>query len=225
MKIFLLGNSQATAAGVSLNESYAALVAQALDKPHEFHVLAMSGWSIGDFRAHLDNVLLVTPDLVVVQVGIIECARRILSEREKRLIGAVPYSLCFTKWLHDNRQAVIRARHRLGIDTRLFSTAQFEHELALVIERLRAACAEVLLLEIPAFGERYEARHYPMINEDVERFNVVLRRHGAVPLFSDGDDLETLYQPGTVHFTALAHRRAAARVLELITNAASIAAL
>lgn len=213
MRIFLLGNSQSTPAGIEPEQALSTQLRDALVPEHEFHLLAVSGWSIIDFAAHLHNVTLVRPDVVVLQVGIVECSRRILSEREKRLIARIPRSRVITKWLHDRRQRVIRARHRLGIDTRLFTVAEFERSVADVVEELEAGGARVIVLEVPPFGAAYEEQWFPLINEDAELFNSVLRQHGSVPLLTHRDPLDDLYQSGTVHFTPAGHRLAAARIL------------
>jgi hypothetical protein len=216
MRVVLLGNSQSTATGVQPGESYPSLLRRELLPAHEFHPLAMTGWSVRDFNTHLENVTMVEPDLVVMQVGIVECSRRILSEREKRALARLPRSNLLTKALHDRRQSVIRFRNRIGADTRLFTPAEFDREVAALTKTLGAAGADVVLLEIPPFGPRYEEIHFPLINDDIRIFNEVLRRHGAVPTIGAHDDLESLWQVGTVHFNRAGHELRASRVLERI---------
>ncbi len=208
----MLGNSQATGVGVPPGSSYPALLRAEHLPQHEWHVWAMSGWSVRDFDTHLESVLLVEADLVIVQVGIVECSRRILSEREKRLLYLVPGARLVTRFLHDRRQRVILLRNRLGFDTRLFEPADFEGSLVRVLERARAAGAQTIVLEIPSFGPRYEQEHFPLINDDIRIFNAVLRRHGAVPFVDAGDELESIWQPATVHFNEQGHALAAARI-------------
>lgn len=216
MRVFILANSQGTAAGVELAKTYPMLVRDELAPEHEVHVLAFSGWSIADFNRHLDNVVGLEPGLVVVQVGIVECSRRILSTREKHVLSFVPGSRHLTRFLHDRRRRVVLARHRLGLDTRLFTPAQFEAELKALVKRVNAAGADVLLLEIPPFGTAYERRHFPLINEDIELFNQVIRGFDSVDLLKSDDPLEDLWVEGTVHLNAEGHRLFAARLREIV---------
>lgn len=220
MRIALLSNSQGTAAGVEPGEHYPALVRDALSEEHELHLLVVSGWSLRDFIAHAGTVTDIRPDLVIVQIGIVESARRILSRAEKRLLRPLGRpGRAFTRVLHGHRKAVIRARRRLRIDARMYSPEAFDRDLGDLVSALRSSGADVMLLEIPQFTPTYERDHYPHIREDVALFNDVLHRHGAVPFF-DGDVDDALWQPGTVHLTPEGHRLAAARIVELVRERA-----
>ena len=217
MRIAIVSNSQGTAAGVERGSHYPALVRDALDTEHEVHFFVTSGWTIGDFNVHIGSLLDARPDLVVVQLGVVEAAKRILSAREKRLLRILgPPSLKLTKYLHDRRQAVIRLRNRLRIDTRLYSPDEFERQLEAFLTTVRASGADVILLEIPPFDSRYEELHYPLISDDIAAVNDVLRGYGAVPLLPPGTDTFRIWQPGTVHFTPEGHRIAAEQVVSFI---------
>jgi hypothetical protein len=217
VRIAIVANSQGTALGVERGLHYPALLRDALEGDYEVDLFVVSGFTIRDFNDHIGSVVDARPDLVVVQVGIVEAAKRILSTREKtvlRVFGRLGGKL--TKFLHDRRSSVIRARHRLRLDTRLLSPREFDEELERYVAALRNGGADVLLLEIPAFGAEHERRYYPLISEDIDAFNAVLRRHGAVPMLPPESDVDAIWQPGTVHFTADGHRIAADHLATLL---------
>jgi hypothetical protein len=218
LKIVLATNSQGTAAGIGVSKAYPVLVVDSLAERDDVSVLAMTGFSVRDFNVHIENILLQKPDLVVLQIGIVECARRILSVREKEIIEALPYRLRrrLTKAMHDRRQRVILLRERLGRTTRLYTIEEFRTEIRSFRERLAAVGAEVLLLEIPRFAPAYEAEHFPLVNEDIDIFNRVLRDEGAAVLLGGDDVAQRIWQSGTVHLTEAGHALAAERLLALI---------
>lgn len=214
MRILLLANSQALGVGdVQESEAYPALLQAELSADHEFQSWAVSGWSVRDFTNELEQIVALEPDIVIVQLGIVECSRRILSQLEKRILARVPGSRRFTAFLHRHRQRVIRLRNRLRMDTRFFTPAEFELEMRRLVERLDACGAEVILVETPSFGPSYEHLHFPLINEDIELFNRVLRGFGSVSLQEPGDDNETIWIEGTVHLNPRGHRLVASRLL------------
>ncbi len=221
MRIALLSNSQGTDAGVSAAETYPELVRARLASEHEVRVMAMSGWAIGDFNAHIDDVLADDPELVVLQVGIVECAQRILSEREKRILQRVPGSRRLTAFLHARRTRVIRARRALRIMTCLYTLERFRDEVDSFVAALGSRGVDVLLVRIPRFSDAYEAEFYPYINEDIELFNTALVERGAVPLVSEADTDVAIWQPGTVHLNAEGHRAAADTLLAALRSVVS----
>jgi len=224
VRIAVVANSQGTATGVQPEEAYPERLRALLAPEHEVIPYAVSGWAIRDFNEHVAEVLALKPDLVVLQVGIVECSRRILSAREKRVLGRIRGSARLTKWLHGRRQTVIVWRSRLRIDTRLYAVPEFAEEVARLLLALRAGAVDVLVLETPQFGSGYERLHFPLINEDIELFNRVLRRHGSVAMLAPGDDAETIWQTGTVHFDTEGHRLVAERLAARLSRRDAVVA-
>jgi lysophospholipase L1-like esterase len=217
VRIVLVSNSQGTPAGVDAGQHYPALVRNQLVPEDEVHLLVVSGWSVGSVTLNVSNIVDVEPDVVVLQLGIVEAARRILSTREKDLLRRFGrLSRPLTRLLHTRRQQVIRLRNTLGLDTRLYSPEQFDREIRELLSALTARGIDAVLLEIPPFSPEFEREHYPLIGDDVETFNSILRRNGAVPLLPPGTDTHSIWQPGTVHFTREGHRIAAERIVELV---------
>lgn len=215
-RVYLLSNSQGTRAGLMEDEkSYPQLLKEILPEI-EFHYLLISGKLITDFYSNLENLLLVHPDLVIFQTGITDCARRILSDREKKILSLIPLSRVITKFLHDHRKTVIKLRNRLGINTRSVSLGQFEQTHKKIHASLTAHNIKVLYLEIPNFSQKYEDQYYPLINEDIEIYNKILRNYGARSLFNSSDDILSIWQSETVHWNASGHVFVAQRLVKMI---------
>jgi hypothetical protein len=214
VRVVLATNSQGTEAGVDV--SYPFLVAKRLRPRDDVHVLAMTGFTVRDFNLHAENITGIRPDLVALQVGIVECARRILSVREKDFLRALPGGRRITKALHERRRRVIQLRERLGRTTRLFSPEEFREEVRTFRDKVTTSGAQLLLLEIPRFSDSYADEHFPFVNVDIELFNRVLRDEGAVPFLEEATDNDAIWQTGTVHLNQLGHQVAADELLSAI---------
>ena len=177
---------------------------------------ARSGWSIRDFVAHTDEITALHADLVVIQIGIVECTQRILSEREKAFFYRLRGGRRITRWLHDRRNGVIAWRRRLRITTRLVPIGEFTAALDTFATRLTDDGAQLLFVEIPRVGTTYERVHFPGINRDIAEYNAVIRTHTSVELLKPEDELDGIWQPGTVHLTRDGHRFFATRLIEAI---------
>lgn len=224
MRIALLANSQGTDLGVRPGSEYPQLVKRALEPEHAVEVRAVSGATVRDFNRVLPEVLARGAALVVLQVGIVECSRRILSTREKAVLARIPGSRRLTRALHDHRQVVVRARHRLGIDTRLFSAGEFAREAEAFARTAAAAGARPIFVEIPAFGPDHERRWFPLSGEDAGRFNAAIAAHETIPLLSPADAAADVWQPGTVHLTEHGHELAARALVEQLRALLPVAA-
>ncbi len=214
-KIYLISNSQGTSNGVNEEESYPSLLQKALPD-YEWHFLIISGGSVKEFNSYLENIVLVKPDFAIFQIGIIDCVRRILSEKEKKMLKALPLGWMISKTLHDHRKTTIRWRHRFKMNCRKVNPKIFSQELLNMVQKLTGHGIKCLFLEIPKFDSRYEQKFYPLINDDVDRYNEIIRRFNSSPLFSLKDDLYSIWQQGTVHFNQEGHRRVAERIKEII---------
>lgn len=206
MRFALIANSQATAIGVAYEESYPCLLKSRLEaKGHDLVAFAMSGWSVREFNANLESVLLVRPSVVIIQLGIIECARRVLSNEEKAVLRHIPFSRHLTKFLHDRRKSVIVWRNRLGINARFMGVRVFEREFERLCSTIAGRDIFSLVVEVPYFSSAYEKEYYPFLNEDNEMFNRVMRKRKAVQIIPSQGTPEGIWQPGTVHFNRAGH--------------------
>lgn len=219
MKIFLISNSQGTSDGVLLEQGYNYLAIEALKQEgHEVHIMVMSGWGVQDFYIHIENILLCKPDLLIAQLGIIECTQRILSNKAKQIFRCLPFGKIMTKQLHNRRQQVVRLRNRWGLITRKRTPDEFRQDMLSFTTRLKELQIRHVFVEIPHFSSSYADQYFPFINQDIAIYNQILREFGSVSLFDDKDNLDDIWQKGTVHFNILGHCMMASKLIKLIKD-------
>jgi len=68
---------------VAYNETWVEM----LKKIHDVHQLSIGGGVIGDFLKQLTYIELFSPDLVIIQIGIVDCAPRALTKFENDFIN------------------------------------------------------------------------------------------------------------------------------------------
>ena len=214
-KIFVIANSQGTTSGVTEGESYPYLLQRILPDYH-YHFFILSGGSIREFETHIGNILLVNPDLVIFQIGIMECARRILSETEKKVLKKLPLGWMITKKLHDHRKWTIQWRNRFNINSRKMTPGVFRDGIRSLSEKLNRYHIQYLFLEIPYFSPQYEREYYPLINEDIHVYNQIIGEFNSAPIVYPEDDLYSIWQQGTVHFNKAGHQLVAERIKKII---------
>ena len=212
-KIYLLANSQGTSLGVKRVQIYPFLLQRMLPE-YEFHFLIVTGWSVQEIHQNLENVFLVQPDLVIFQIGIIECARRILSDKAKTLFYALPLGRSITKVIHDHRGFAIRLRNRLNLNYRKVGPRAFELALQAICAELNEKGIRYVFLETPFFSDLYESKFFPLINEDIRIYNNVMKPYYSTPILTESDD--SIWQTGTVHFNEKGHRIVAEQIKRLI---------
>lgn len=216
MRVLLISNSQDSGVGVAPGESYPEVVQKRLAARVDFVPMVESGWTILDFLAHVDRVIEAEPDVVYCQLGIVECACRILSAREKDALAKIRGASRLTKLLHDHRRAVIIWRRRLGIVTRVMSPAEYRACALELKSRLEEVGIAVVFVDIPRFTQLYESTHFPFVNADIELFNSVTHELESVSLIEEEDEADELWQSGTVHFSQSGHELAGRRLADRV---------
>lgn len=218
--VVLLTNSQGTSAGVELQEAYPVLLASELKGIVELHRISVGGWKINDFLDILDdNVLAIRPDIVIIQIGIVEGAQRILTLFEKKLLRIIPLGRKVSKWAHGHRAFVLKMRKRLGFATRVQRTIIFTRHVNALWEKITLAGSQCIFIEIPKFADGGQDLRHPFINNDINAYNVVLRQYDSISVDFIVEDLGIrLYQPNSVHFTSEGHKAIASELAAEVLN-------
>lgn len=208
----LVTNSQGTSRGLDEGETYPGLIQKKIDEI-EFHFWLKGGGTVKEFDDHKENILRPNPDLVFFQVGIVECTRRILSNRAKHFFKALPKGQIITKLIHDYRNKVIRLRNFLGLNTRKMTPEEFDRRLDNLVGTLQDRGIQCALAKIPRFTEDYQDEFFPYINEDIELYNSVLEKYDAFPLVKNNIMKRDWLVEGTVHFNQKGHRKIAEKMV------------
>lgn len=217
-RVVLLANSQGTSAGIHWKEAYPAVLAELLGENIELHRLLMSGWTIRDFLGVIeDNVIGLHPDLIVIQIGVVECARRVLSAKQKAIFRILPFGRKITRYLHINRAIVLKIRNWLGINTRLVELLEFEILISKAVKIFEEHHVPYLFVPIPLLPDNGASLKHPMINNDIEEYNRILIKHDNFPVNSELNQLRNLmFQLESVHFTVGGHKSIAEYLARLI---------
>lgn len=170
------------------------------------------------------SIRLERPRAVVVQVGINDCAPRPLGPRMRRWVGRLrPLRLrgLIVAALHRWRPQIIRLRPL----AQNLPPHRFNATLERFLDAARRVGAAVLLLPIPEVHPTAEERT-PFTNREIRRYTALLDRHATDQV--SRVDVETLFQsvdpvvycisPESVHWSALAHERAAQHIATWLSS-------
>ena len=210
-RIMLIGNSQATSAGLPLGHNYPSLIRDYLGDEFEVHWWLASGWTAKDYARYLDdNICSLAPDIVIMHLGIIECAQRILSPWQKKILAKLPLGRILTRFMHNHRWTILKLRQRLNFSTRMASPVEFEEAIKSIVELLEEHGIRLLILRIPSFRDSGVGVRHPFINSDIARYNKILDAHGAISIDqANRMQADDFYQLGTVHFSSEGHSQIA----------------
>lgn len=222
-RVLFVSNSQGTAAGLEGDRrwsNYPLVVQEMLPDVdcRYWMVSELSLFTVDDLFREI--VMPHRPDVAVLQTGIIECALRILPRNLRDLLRIVPGGRIITKAIHDRQASWRRMTARLGfrfLDVPL--PAYLAH-----LRSIHGKCASLgirpVVVRIPPLSASCERDVLPGTNRVIEEYNAavdeLLRTLGTTALdpFAGASDpsRESLFLPGTVHFSEAGHRLIAANV-------------
>ena len=219
-RVVLIANSQGTSAGVHWKDTYPTVLTGLLGSDIELHRLILSGWTIRDFIGVIeDNIIGLRPDLVVIQIGIVECARRILSNKQKALFQIVPFGRKITKYLHNHRASILKIRNWLGINVRLIDALEFEILIARTVKIFEEYHVPYIFVPIPYMIDNGLSLKHPMINQDIKEYNAILYKFFTAPMNYDHiHPHNVIFQTESVHFTVDGHKIFAGYLAEVILS-------
>ena len=104
-----------------------------------------------DYPRGADCLESFSPDVSVIQLGIVDCAPRLIAQGsfESRLVQRLP------KRLRDAYLAFIKRHRRRSVDRAYVPLERFRGNVAAYMERCRRMGTRLVLVEIAPFGVRY----------------------------------------------------------------------
>lgn len=229
MKILLVSNSQGTPAGLPEDESgscYTRLVQDALPG-FGFACFTFSYLHAGTVDTQFREIVSSNrPDLVVLQLGIIEAALRILPKRVRDFLGAVPGGAFVTKAIHDRQGPWRRFLARRGWRFQDVPCEAFRTHLGNIAARCAAAGIRLAVVRIPPPSLRCERGNFPGNAAEIARYDAAIDEAAASLRFDVVDPFrgnadptrDSLYLPDSVHFSAAGHRLVARNILEYLAG-------
>lgn len=178
----------------------------------EVRPVLRSGATIDEFETEiLQTITAYQPDVLVLQVGINECAPRPLARRGRDRLSHLRWTALrarIIQFLHEYRAQIIRFR---GV-RQLTPLPVFESSVRRVLARALQCGGRVLILPITRLTSTAEMRT-PFANQEIARYNEALRACAGtqVRFVAEGelfpgqppDDYSA--SPATVHLSGAAH--------------------
>lgn len=154
------------------NEVWPHMLANSLD--HEVYIFSRGGLSSADIIQELSrNLGSYTPDILILQCGIVDCAPRALTRKELKIVSVLPI-------LGKLINRLIKKYRRVIVTSRKISYTN-KNDFGLNIEIIKEAFknSEIYFVSIlPAMNE-YEDRN-PGIIENIISYNKILENKGDV---------------------------------------------
>lgn len=157
---------------ISAEETYGYMASQEL-RDHQVITIAKysNDTAIQSQIKNLEAIKRASPDVVVIQLGIVDCAPRIFSKREKTLISTLPHS--FRDWLIG-----VLSRKRRGLTTWFpkvyVKRKDFKKNMEVILDFVEKCGAVPVLIIIAKTSEENNARSYNFL-KNIREYNAVLR--------------------------------------------------
>lgn len=216
-RVLIVSNSQGTAAGLADDDilsSYPHLLRSRFPEL-EFHFWNRSYLSVIEVdQAYREIILQHQPDIVVLQLGIIECGSRILPPRVRDFFRIVPFGGRITKLLHDQQRQWRRFLRRLNLYFVDFPEEVYRTSLKSLFTKLKSSQVKVLCLAIPELSEQCNDEFLFDNNKQIAHYNCLTEEASAelgvkmLRVFDNCDDKtrNSLYLKDSVHFSKKGHR-------------------
>lgn len=180
------------------------LVASHVDKRYDCYFFSRPGLHTGGMRENLAVQLgAYRPDIIALQIGIVDCSPRAMRENERKVIARLPGPLRTTalRLIRENYARLIAWR-----DITYVSEPSFRENL----DALRAHFVEARFIALPIglANTAYKQRN-PLIERNITRYNQALADvFGAdyVAETFDGVDIEQFYLSDNHHLSARGHQ-------------------
>ena len=170
-----------------------------------------------------EQVELKSPEVVIVHVGVVDCAPRVFLRREHAFVARIKLRFLrerILKFAHDHRRAIILKRPRVYVPL-----PRFEKHVIEVVQRAQRDKVRLLVfINIISPPDSVEERS-PGFQSNVDRYNQVLAQQAKHPHVALVDLNGLLHREGGsagltvdgVHLTERGHMLIAQQLDELVT--------
>lgn len=173
----------------------------------------------GDFYEH---IVLKLPDIVILQVGIVDCAPRLISLWERRLMNAPWFPASLRDKIIRHRSASRASRTRRNPLGKVYTRPElFAATLSTFGKRLRQAHPQIRLFALPILGRLPQLEeHSPGYISNIELYNNLLKSFCLKHNFHWYDPLDIVnpaeysefFASDAYHLLPLGNRRIAERL-------------
>jgi lysophospholipase L1-like esterase len=230
--VLFVANSQGTSAGLdgdNIWSNYPHLV-QNLMPEIDCRYWMMSELSVKTV-SNLSREIIIQhrPDLVVLQLGIIEAGLRILPKSARDILRILPMGENITGFLHKRQAKWRKLLSLMGIQFLDIKRPAFHDLLDDILRTCESFEIPIVVAEIPLLADQGVNGLYPGNNSVITEYNSLVhsvcaaRNIKVIDIFEGNIDKSrnSLYLADSVHFSANGHRLAANNIEKCIRNLSS----
>jgi lysophospholipase L1-like esterase len=187
----------------------------------------MSNLTVALANDQFDEVVLQhQPDMAVLQCGVIEGCPRILPRRARTVLETMSWGRTLTRFLYGHRRAWIHLLATLGVCYCDVPPQEFSRHIRGLSSRCKGAGIRLVLVRVPTLSDEFDRKSVPGAIAALSAYDAILldvARELEIPvvdpLLGAGDPTrDTLYLPGTVHFSVTGHTLVAENIVRFLAR-------
>lgn len=199
-----LGAPRKDAEIISYDETWVGQLSHYLqDINNEVICFTENGLSSGALLAHCKHKLtLYDPDMIIFQYGIVDCAPRVLTDREKLFFRMIGLTRPIHKIAHKYHAELSRKRNKT-----LYTIAQFENHVSNIYSIIKEeTSAKIFNIAIAPANDVYINKS-PGIKKNIAQFNAVLKKYSDIFIEYNATfyDVQKIFLPDAHHLNKDGH--------------------
>lgn len=203
--------------GVAYEDTYAAL----LNRDSNIEVMSR-GKRANDtkiqtqFQNLLDDVTFLKADYYIIQLGIVDCAPRLFTRNEARILGIIPSFIrkTITQTASKHRAAITKFRNKTYVNI-----TDFEANYHKLIDKIGAMKKQIIVLSIYNTNAENDKRSYGFQN-NIDKYNQIIQKIAhqyQLPLVNINDFEGGLLSDG-IHINGGAHEFISKEISQIISS-------
>ena len=165
----------------------------------------------------LDDVLFLNPDVVIIHLGIVDCAPRLFTRRETRLLNLVPISVSkiIINLFSKHRYKITKMRKISYVNA-----VNYRVNLSKIIKEIQSENRKIILIKILDTNSSNLQRSFGF-QENIEKYNMII---DDIAIAFDLDILDPNLcnnglLPDGIHINKKMHDYIAKKIIGLVVNA------
>lgn len=226
MNIIIIGDSlsmQRLKDNTKYEDTYGYLVKTSLDPKERNHVYILSKRANDSLtQSKPDNLLYnikqFDPDIVIIHLGIVDCAPRLFTKNQQYIISILPEKLRSSIIAFISKRRLFFTKHFPKVYVK---KGDFERHMQIIIDFIIANDAKPIIINVAKPDKRLISRSYNIL-QNVKDYNMVLLKlaeKNKCPLIDNykmAEGIPGYLISGEVHLTKLGHKLLADEILKFI---------
>ena len=183
-----------------------------LKNDYEVVQFSVGGCTITSILDHIGHYAMFYPEIVIFQVGIVDCAPRALSEMQKLILPNYYFGRLYIKLIKSNPSIFRRIRKKVFTTPHAFNKQLFR--LPTIFKKNPI----IISIGIIEPKNKIYIKRLPGIEKNIKQYNNMLKIHFKSNFISLSDMPKEYLMADSVHFTDKAHEFVYNKVDTLISN-------